>query len=257
MKIRTLALALTSLASAAVFAAAPSAAGAVPAIGETVAQLESRYPGKVVAIASTLRATRPRITTSTCGSRGAGWRGWTWTPRRSRSRRANARRSRPGPQRSPTPRLCWRAAVPGEILVAELDAATGAAPHYDVDVRLPEGAVARLKVDSATRRIDWRMPAIITDWPGASANDTLTVRPRPGAVSEKTTVAPCSSAMRLTMDRPSPAPEPAVPSSAMKPLPEPRAVAPHPPRGLRQRRSAPHRGRASPPGRARWSAAGL
>jgi hypothetical protein len=84
MKIRTLALVLTSLASATVCAAAPSAAGAVPAIGETVAQLESRYPGMVVAIAF-----------DAAGD-------WTWTQRRSRCHRAKSRRSRPGPPRSPT-----------------------------------------------------------------------------------------------------------------------------------------------------------
>jgi len=54
-------------------------------------------------------------------------------------------------------------AVPGQLLVAEFDAASGASAHYDIDVRLPHGAVARLKVDPATRQIGWRSPAIIND----------------------------------------------------------------------------------------------
>ena len=55
------------------------------------------------------------------------------------------------------------AAIPGELLVAELDTTNGVPPHYDVDVRLPQGAIARLKVDAATRQIGWRTPAIIND----------------------------------------------------------------------------------------------
>lgn len=51
----------------------------------------------------------------------------------------------------------------GEALVAALDASDGAAPHYDVDVRLATGDIARLKVDPATRRLDWRTPAVVAD----------------------------------------------------------------------------------------------
>jgi hypothetical protein len=54
-------------------------------------------------------------------------------------------------------------AVPGHVLVAEFDAASGTPAHYDIDVRLPRGAVARLKVDPATRQIGWRSPAIVND----------------------------------------------------------------------------------------------
>jgi hypothetical protein len=36
-----------------------------------------------------------------------------------------------------------------------------ARPHYDVDVRLPQGAIARLEVDPATLQIAWRNPAIV------------------------------------------------------------------------------------------------
>jgi hypothetical protein len=53
--------------------------------------------------------------------------------------------------------------VPGQVLIAELDAAEGVTPHYDVDVRLPEGSIARLKVDPVTRDITWREPAIVDE----------------------------------------------------------------------------------------------
>src|SRR5512144_1974746 len=53
--------------------------------------------------------------------------------------------------------------VPGQVLAAELDTSAGVAAHYDVDVRLPQGAIARLKVDPATRQIAWRHPAIVDE----------------------------------------------------------------------------------------------
>jgi uncharacterized membrane protein YkoI len=53
--------------------------------------------------------------------------------------------------------------LPGELLIAELDTGYGADPHYDVDVRLDGGQVARLKVDAATRSIGWRQPAVIVE----------------------------------------------------------------------------------------------
>lgn len=50
--------------------------------------------------------------------------------------------------------------VPGEIIAAEIDATPGGAPHYEVDVRLASRAVARLRVDAATRDISWRSPRV-------------------------------------------------------------------------------------------------
>jgi uncharacterized membrane protein YkoI len=128
----------------------------------TVATLEARYPGKVVAIALDDNGDRPahyhvdmrfpasgvaRIdvdaVTLTVASRD------------------------PAPLAPGSAGLIHAAAlvmsaVPGDLLSAELDATNGA-PHYDLDVRLPHGAIARLKVDSATRQIDWRTPAIAND----------------------------------------------------------------------------------------------
>jgi uncharacterized membrane protein YkoI len=53
------------------------------------------------------------------------------------------------------------ARVPGHLLRAELDAGAGAAPHYDVDVLLPGGNIARLKIDATTRALGWRQPAVV------------------------------------------------------------------------------------------------
>ena len=54
-------------------------------------------------------------------------------------------------------------ALDGEAIVASLDLSDGAVPHYDVDVRLASGGIARLKVDPATKRLDWRMPAVLAN----------------------------------------------------------------------------------------------
>ncbi|HEX8013221.1 MAG TPA: hypothetical protein VF814_20225 [Casimicrobiaceae bacterium] len=53
--------------------------------------------------------------------------------------------------------------LPGQLTVAELDTGDGASPHYDVDVRVAGGKIARLKVDAATRSIGWRQPAVVDE----------------------------------------------------------------------------------------------
>jgi uncharacterized membrane protein YkoI len=53
------------------------------------------------------------------------------------------------------------AQLPGQLTYAELDTGDGAPVHYDVDVRILSGKVARLKVDAATPSIGWREPAIV------------------------------------------------------------------------------------------------
>ena len=49
----------------------------------------------------------------------------------------------------------------GRIVATRLDFANGAPAHYDVDVALGNGALARLKVDAAPGGIGWRTPAIM------------------------------------------------------------------------------------------------
>jgi uncharacterized membrane protein YkoI len=51
--------------------------------------------------------------------------------------------------------------LPGDVIAAEFDTTKGA--HYDVDVRLPHGYIARLKIDPQTRQLGWRTPAVIAD----------------------------------------------------------------------------------------------
>jgi uncharacterized membrane protein YkoI len=51
--------------------------------------------------------------------------------------------------------------LPGEVAAIHFDGSGDKRPHYDVDVRLPQGAIARLEVDPATLQIAWRNPAIV------------------------------------------------------------------------------------------------
>jgi uncharacterized membrane protein YkoI len=163
MKIRTLALVLTSLASATVCAAAPSAAGAVPAIGETVAQLESRYPGMVVAIAFDAAGDKaPHYHVDMRFAKSGIARLDVDAATLAVSSREIAPLA-PGSATLADVTAMLSAAVPGQMLAAEFDGTNGAPSHYDVDVRLPQGSIARLKVDPSTRQIAWRSPAIVND----------------------------------------------------------------------------------------------
>lgn len=51
----------------------------------------------------------------------------------------------------------------GRVVATRLDFGNGAPAHYDVDVALPSGALARLKVDAATGAVAWRAPAIVSE----------------------------------------------------------------------------------------------
>jgi len=55
------------------------------------------------------------------------------------------------------------ARIPGQVTYAYFDAPSGAAPHYDIDVRLHQGDVAQLKVDPATGSFGWRNPPVVAD----------------------------------------------------------------------------------------------
>ena len=50
-----------------------------------------------------------------------------------------------------------------KLSVCEVDTGDGTRPHYDVDVRIGGGKVARLKVDAETRSTGWRQPAIVDE----------------------------------------------------------------------------------------------
>ena len=158
MKISALAVSLLA-ASSLTAVAAPRLYG----LADAVTELESRYPGKVVA-----------IVLDDAGDKAAHYHVDMQFPGSASVRidvdaatlAIESRDAGHLPAGSATlaeAAALLAGAIPGEILLAELDAATGPAAHYDVDVRLPQGAVARLKVDATTRRIDWRTPAVIAD----------------------------------------------------------------------------------------------
>lgn len=160
MKIRALALTAAVLSSATAFAVTQSPADRPLTRAEVVTQLESRYPGEVIAIQFDASGDKPAH--------------YHVDMRFPRSGLATldvdavtlaiaSRDADPLPAGSAT--LDFATALvsshlPGEVVIAQLDASDGGAPHYDVDVRLPQGAIARLKVDPATRQIAWRSPAI-------------------------------------------------------------------------------------------------
>lgn len=52
-------------------------------------------------------------------------------------------------------------AIEGQVVASRYDDTNGAPAHFDVDVALPSGAIARLKVDAATGRVGWRTPAVV------------------------------------------------------------------------------------------------
>lgn len=161
MALRTLLFTLAAAGTTA--AAASTVAGPVAGLGETVALLEARYPGKVVAIAL-----------DDAGDRPAHYHVDLRFPASGMARLDVDAATFEVASREPAPldpgsaslvhaAALVMGAVPGDLLVAELDATNGMPPHYDVDVRLPQGAIARLKVDPATRQIGWRSPAIQND----------------------------------------------------------------------------------------------
>lgn len=160
MKIRALALSAVALSSAAALAMTQTPADRPLKLAEVVAQMESRYPGEVVA-----------IQLDTSGDKRAHYHvdmrfpesGLAVVDVDAATLAIASRHLTPLPAGAAT--LDHAASlvsghVPGTVLVAQLDTSEGAAPHYDVDVRLPQGAIARFKVDPATRQIAWRNPAI-------------------------------------------------------------------------------------------------
>jgi uncharacterized membrane protein YkoI len=160
LDIRSLLFALIAGSTA---AAASTPATPVMALGDVVRQLEARYAGKVIAIAL-----------DDAGDRSAHYHVDMSFPASGLARLDVNAATLEVASRESAPLAAGSAslvgaaalvaqAIPGEVLVAELDATNGVPAHYDVDVRLPQGAIARLKVDPATLQIGWRSPAIRND----------------------------------------------------------------------------------------------
>ncbi|MCC7217015.1 MAG: PepSY domain-containing protein [Burkholderiales bacterium] len=158
MKLGTPAFTLLMLSSAGAFAATLPAGGPAIPLDEAVRALESRYPGKVVAIAL-----------DDSGDKAAHYHVDMRFPESGLARvDVDAATLEIGSRDAATPTLGLlhavaraASAVDAPLLAAHLDAASGASAHYDVDVRLPDGWLGRLKVDAATGQIGWRTPAIV------------------------------------------------------------------------------------------------
>lgn len=163
MRFRNVALTAVALSSVAAFAMAPSTAGRPLSLAQMVAHLEAQYPGEVIAIefdASGDKRPHYHVDMRFPAS------GLAQVDVDAVTLALASRQPVPLPRDAATladAALLVGSHVPGQLLVAEFDSSAGSAPHYDVDIRLPQGATARLKVDPATRQIAWRNPAIVDD----------------------------------------------------------------------------------------------
>jgi uncharacterized membrane protein YkoI len=162
MKIRTLVVALIGASSALAYAAGSSTFRPAT-LAEMVAHMESSYPGEVIAIqydASDGKGPHYHVDMRfpASGIARVDVDALTY-------RLASRDLSPPAPGSVTLAEAAGliAAVVPGHVTVAELDSVYGGAPHYDIDVRLHDGGVARLSIDPATRQIAWREPAIIAD----------------------------------------------------------------------------------------------
>ena len=163
MKIRTLVVALVGASSVVAYAAGSSYTFRPATLAEMVAYMESSYPGEVTAIQY-----------DASGDKGPHYHVDMRFPASGIARvdvdaltyrLASRELSPPAPGSATLAEAAAliAAVVPGHVTVAELDAVYGTTPHYDIDVRLQDGGVARLSIDPATRQIAWRQPAIIAD----------------------------------------------------------------------------------------------
>ncbi len=161
MQIRILASALLALSSTGVLAATPPAAQPFVPLNDAVAALEARYPGKVVAIAlddAGDKAAHYHVDMRFPAS-GFAYVDVDAATLEIASREAVAHPAWPVGMLHAVARVT--SAVDGPLLAAQLDTGTGATAHYDVDVGLPDGWVARLKVDAVSGTIGWRTPAVV------------------------------------------------------------------------------------------------
>jgi len=163
MKFRTLAVAMIAASSATAFAAGPSQTARPLGLAAMVAHLEVRYPGEVTAIQY-----------DAGGDKSAHYHVDMRFPASGIARididaltleiasRDTASLAAGAATLSEVAALV-AAHVPGQVTAAALDGTGGTTPHYDVDVRLPTGGTANLKIDPATRQIAWRNPAVVDD----------------------------------------------------------------------------------------------
>ena len=161
MKLRTIALTIAALSAMPALGWASSNDDGPRELRNVVKRLEARYPGEVVAITRDASADeRPHYHVDM--SFGAA--GVARLDVDARTLELDTRElphASPGGASLADAVALVAAYVPGEIIVAEVDATPGIAPHYEIDVRLPDRAVAQLKVDATTRNIAWRTPHVV------------------------------------------------------------------------------------------------
>jgi uncharacterized membrane protein YkoI len=163
MKIRTLALTAIAFSSAAAFAMSPSSADPTIKLADVVEQLEALYPGEVTAIQLDASGDKPAhyhvdMRFPASGLARVDVDALTFA--------LSSHDSEPLAVGSPTlaETVAWVASqLPGRVTAAQLDSTYDVPPHYDIDVRLPDGNVARVKLDPQTRQIAWRNPAIVAE----------------------------------------------------------------------------------------------
>jgi uncharacterized membrane protein YkoI len=163
MKLAVLAAALATIWSAGALAADAPPATQLVSMRNIVPYLESRYQGEVVAIAFDDSGDKPAHYHVDLRYAETGISKIDVDARTLRI----AARVQPEPQDGWTS-LAGATALAatllrGQVTAAELDSIEGDAPHYDVDVRLASGDIARLKVDPKTQQIGWRTPPVVAD----------------------------------------------------------------------------------------------
>jgi len=160
VNIRTLASAVVALASAPAFALTPSQESRTLRASEVIAHMESRYPGEVVAIeldASGDKRAHFHVDMKFSGA-GLARVDVDATTLALAARETTALEPRAATLTEAAALVA--AQIPGQVVTAALDSSWGVPPHYDIDVRLPHGATARVRIDPETRQIAWRSPAI-------------------------------------------------------------------------------------------------
>lgn len=161
MNLRKTAVNLVLVASTVALTSAAAASTPEYGIAETVRAMEARYPGKVAAIELDADGDVPahyhvdmRFPESGMARLNVDASTLAIASRESMERPA-ARVSLPS-----AAALVSSAIADGRIVAARLDLENRAPGHYDIDVALPAGVLARLKVDATSGAIAWRTPAI-------------------------------------------------------------------------------------------------
>lgn len=163
MELRSLLPALIGLASIIPAAADASQLAGRSRLAEIVAHLESRYPAEVIAIELDEGGDKPAHYHVDMKFPSSG------LARLDIDAATIEMAARTSPSLTPGSASLAEAtslatqALPGEMIRAELDWIDATSPHYDIDVRLSTGSVARLKIDAATRAFAWRTPPVAHD----------------------------------------------------------------------------------------------